>query len=259
MKPRPVFIAAATADYTAARSVLQFLTERGRPCFFCDEALLRAGEAGYLSQVDAALEEAGALVVAAGNRERADAEWVRFAWRQFSEAPGRNIVTMLCHGMAAQDLPKTLRRGICLPFPEKLESLERALFPSPGESLPEEQARHAEAAPGRRSSRLVGAMTACNLLILGAIVWLFIRNGGRLFPPREEVVDNPAPFAATTGRSADKQGGPRRPSGPSVDPSVDPAESPAAALLENLGMVRRPHSPRRRLAFRRGAVQVGQT
>ena len=81
MKSNAVFIAAATADYSPARSVLQVLTDRGRRCFFCDEALLRAGEAGYLAKVDEALERSAAMVVVAGSRERVDGEWVRFAWR----------------------------------------------------------------------------------------------------------------------------------------------------------------------------------
>jgi hypothetical protein len=191
MNPRTVFISAATADYSAARSVLQRLTEQGRRCFFCDEALLRAGESGYPAKVDSALAEAEALVVVAGRRERADAEWVRYAWRKFGETPGRPTVTVLSDGMTAEELPRSLRRGACLTFPQEMDSLDCALFAPSGDSPP---SRRAEIAGARRSVRLIAAMTVCNALILGAIVWLLVKNGGRFFPPRSPGVEPGASY-----------------------------------------------------------------
>jgi hypothetical protein len=198
MNLRTVFISAATADYSAARSVLQRLTEQGRRCFFCDEALLRAGETGYSAKVDAALAEAEALVVVAGRRERADAEWVRYAWRRFGESPGRHTVTILSDGMTAEELPRTLRRGTCLTFPQELDSLDRALVAPSGASPPSRSSGNAGA---RRSVRLIAAMTVCNALMLGAIVWLLVKNGGRFFPPRTPGVEPGASYTEQPGGS----------------------------------------------------------
>jgi len=205
MKLRTVFISAATADYSAARSVLQRLTEQGRRCFFCDEAQLRAGEKGYSAKVDTALAEAGALVVVAGRREHADAEWVRYAWRKFGETPGRQTVTVLSDGMTAEELPRSLRRGACLTFPQELDSLDRALFVPSGEAPP---ARRAGNAGARRSVRLIAAMTFCNVLILGAVLWLLVKNGGRFFPPRPPGAEPGASYSVQQGGSPEVSGSP---------------------------------------------------
>jgi sulfatase modifying factor 1 len=177
MKPPSVFIIASNADYAPAWRVHQQLLERGMDCFFCDEAQLRVGEKGYLAKAERSLEAAGGLVVVAGSRERVESEWVRHMWRKYLEKPGRDrpVATMRCEGMVEEDLPRTLRRGGSLAFPEELAALSDRLT-HPGEIRRPAPEKPTE---GRRTMRILTAVTALNVLILGAVIWLLMAQGGR--------------------------------------------------------------------------------
>lgn len=173
-----VFLSAANADYSAARAVYQFLTERGVACFFCDESLLRVGEGKYRATVDRALAAAERVVVVAGSAARAQSEWVQYAWQGFVRGTvtgGRrgNVATVLCGGLEQADLPATLRRGPCLSFPSQLDVLPRLL--EGGNAVPDKPA--APARMERRTRRFLATVTAGNVLILGVMVWLLHRTG----------------------------------------------------------------------------------
>ena len=173
-----VFISAANADYSAARAVYQFLTERDVSCFFCDESLLRVGEARYRATVDRALAAAKHVVVVAGSGSRTESEWVKYAWQGFMSGTvtGRrrgNVATVLCDGVEQRDLPAALRRGLCVSFPAQLDALIGWL--KGGSFLPDNP--QAPARTERRTRSFLVAVTACNVLILGLVIWLLQRNG----------------------------------------------------------------------------------
>jgi hypothetical protein len=78
-----VFLISVTADYPAALAVYQLLREREIACFFCDEALLRAGEAYYRPMMHRALREASHLLVLAGQASHASSPSVQEALEAF--------------------------------------------------------------------------------------------------------------------------------------------------------------------------------
>lgn len=195
---RPAFLAAATADYSIARGVMLQLAKAGRDCFFCDEAQLRAVDRGYLATVDRELEAAGVLLVVAGHRDRVESEWVRYAWRGFSAVKGQ-IVTMLADGMRAEELPRRLRKGACLRFPEEGDHLESVLS---GQSVPG-AARNAPQ-HAKPWNQLAVAVTLVNLCILGAVVWLL----------RDRFAGGQEKSGPEEAAGADQRSGGRRGSGP---------------------------------------------
>gem|GEM_PF-6786051 len=230
-----VFISAANADYSAARVVYRFLTEHGRECFFCDESLLRVGERKYRATVDRALAAAERVVVVTGNAARTESEWVKYAWQSFASGTvtgGRrgSVITVLCDGMDGADLPGALRRGQGVRFPDQLDDLPRLL--DGGNAGPDK--RTAPAETGRRTRGFLTIITACNVLILGVMIWLFQRHGLAALidgaPPVPPAVQG-ALEKPPAGRSPVRDEVARRPERekPGLAAPADPAGSIAAA------------------------------
>ncbi len=200
-----VFISAANADYSTARAVYQFLTERDVSCFFCDESLLRVGDARYRATVDRALVAAKHVVVVAGSGARTESEWVKYSWQGFLSGTvtgGRrgNVATVLCEGVEQGDLPATLRRGPCVSFPAQLDVLTGLL--KGGSVLPDKP--QAPARTERRTRSFLVGVTACNVLILGVVIWLIQWKGLPAFsdspPPRPMGRENDALRNPPVGR-----------------------------------------------------------
>ncbi len=192
-----VFLSATNADYSVARAVYQFLTDRGLSCFFCDESLLRVGEEKYRATVDRALARAGRVVVVTSDAVRAESEWVKYAWQGFVSGTvtgglRRSVVTVLSGGLDREELPVTLRRGQCVSFPSQLDALPRML--ESGGAAPDKPA--APARTERRTRRFLALVTVCNVLILGAMIWLLQRNGFLTFS------ESPPPAGAGFVRGA---------------------------------------------------------
>lgn len=223
-----LFIAAATADYMVARSVLHQMTEAGWTCFFCDEAQLRAGVKEYHARVDQELAAAGSLVVVAGNRERVESEWVRYAGQRYAGAGGGRIVVVAADEMGPENLPRKLRGGVCLRFPEDAAQLEAALC---GQVAPEAGPVPLAAQRTGGWGRLAVVLTLVNLCLLGTVVWL-LRD--RISDPSAAHGAHVDPAAAGGGGGGSRDtdfpdGGDRAAEAPG---GVRASESPSAGVRE---------------------------
>jgi formylglycine-generating enzyme len=174
-----VFLSSVTAAYPAAREVYQFLRDRDISCFFCDEAMLRAGGTSYRQSMERALKAAGHLVILLGAAGHARNPSVLDALREFSRPEKeRRIVTLLCQGIDPGTLPAEWRNHRILLHPGQLEALHHQLiFPHSSVEAPACPVPQGEPASDRKPLRSLWALTAANSLILGLMLWSLYRYG----------------------------------------------------------------------------------
>jgi hypothetical protein len=109
-----VFICYKTEDREHAITVYEALTKHGKRPFLSEVSL--EGKADFGQMIEFAIEAADHLVLVTSSRKNADAPWVRREWRIFEELilggekRESNIVTVMCSGMDAHQLPPPLRR-----------------------------------------------------------------------------------------------------------------------------------------------------
>jgi formylglycine-generating enzyme required for sulfatase activity len=217
-----VFLISVTADYPAALAVYQLLREREIACFFCDEALLRAGEAYYRPMMHRALREASHLLVLAGQASHASSPSVQEALEAFQNgalAPevSHPIITLTGPGVSPGDLPEMLQSGRIFSYPDQLDILPRLLThgetqeaaPIPAGADDSTSDAPIEAKAKWNSRRVLWAVTLLNAGLFFMSAWMLRRAGIPSPSGKSPAASSPAPSAgwnpqkSRTGAGAD--------------------------------------------------------
>ena len=170
-----VFLSAVTADYSAAREVYQFLTEREITCFFADEALLKTGDASYRQRSDAALAAAKWLIVVVGKSSYARSPIMQEVW-QTSDLNSVQRIVIVPHDFLGETLPGPWQDSRVLHMPAPWEALQQILGMAAPEIV-ETRTSSARRRPAMRLRRVLPwALTAANVAILLMTIWLTRRD-----------------------------------------------------------------------------------
>ncbi len=244
-----VFLTSVTADYPAALAVYQLLREREIACFFCDEALLRAGEAYYRPTMHRALREASHLLVLAGQASHASSPSVQEALAAFKHAAGapevsRPIITLTGPGVSPGDLPEKLQSGRIFSYPDQLDILPRLL--THGETLEAAPILAGSDGPADvadvevkakwNSRRVLWAVTLLNAGLFFLSAWMLQRAG---VPARSGKSPVAAPHGPLAGWNSQKS-----PAGASADDVKDTEKlTRQASGADHRGLARSSNSP----------------
>lgn len=109
-----VFLSHNHRDHELARRVHDFLTQAGTATFLSEVSLPQLGSCDYMKEIDKALECAKHMIVVGTSLANIMSGWVEAEWRLFinEKRSGRktgNIVTVIDGGLAAAQLPMSLR------------------------------------------------------------------------------------------------------------------------------------------------------
>lgn len=183
-----IFISSKSQDFTQARKIYAILTAQGYSCFFSAETLQQLGETDYKEAIDTALESARHLVVVTSSRENADSKWVKYEWNTFSNEllSGRkdgNILTIVCAGLKADELPLTLRQRQVLSFESELHQLASFLpmhkaRDKSEETVPDSSANKKQALPRLHGSLQRGIIAFLSIILIagGFLTWEHFYN-----------------------------------------------------------------------------------
>jgi len=210
MKTPSVFLSSVNAAYPVAREIYQFLRDRELAVFFCDEALLRTGDAFYRPAMERALRQATHLLVVLDHPDQAGNALVLDALRQFSQGPGGagRLVTLLAPGISPSELPLALQRGRVFGHPDQWEALYHGIMsPEPANGAPpppdESDLEPMAAKVPRRRKPLASKLSALlNLLLLVLLGWMWHRQGN--YAPKPTPA--PPPIAGLATPESDTAG-----------------------------------------------------